>query len=110
MKKYLIYWYCQQERRKNIMKKFLRDNKGVIIFYAELVIITLIVLNNLQKGSDKMINNDDMIRISLLTLLSIVIGAIITYVGFTYNRYDVNKLILIISSLFIILSLPFYKL
>jgi hypothetical protein len=29
------------------MKKFLRDNKGVIIFYAELVIITLIVLNNL---------------------------------------------------------------
>ena len=73
------------------MKKFLRDNKGVIIFYAELVIITLIVLNNLQKGSDKMINNDDMIRISLLTLLSIVIGAIITYVGFTYNRYDVNR-------------------
>lgn len=38
-----------------------------------------------------MINNDDMIRISLLTLLSIVIGAIITYVGFTYNRYDVNR-------------------
>jgi hypothetical protein len=29
------------------MKKVLRDNKGVIIFYAELVIITLIVLNNL---------------------------------------------------------------
>lgn len=29
------------------MKKFLRNNKGVIIFYAELVIITLIVLNNL---------------------------------------------------------------
>jgi hypothetical protein len=29
------------------MKKFLRDNKGVIIFYAELVIITLIVLKNL---------------------------------------------------------------
>lgn len=29
------------------MKKFLRDNKGVIIFYAELIIITLIVLNNL---------------------------------------------------------------
>lgn len=29
------------------MKRFLRDNKGVIIFYAELVIITLIVLNNL---------------------------------------------------------------
>ena len=47
------------------MKKFLRDNKGVIIFYAELVIITLIVVNNLQKGSDKMINNDDMIRISV---------------------------------------------
>lgn len=38
-----------------------------------------------------MINNDDMIRISLLTLLSIVIGTIITYVGFTYNRYDVNR-------------------
>lgn len=38
-----------------------------------------------------MINNDDMIRISLLTLLSIVIGAIIIYVGFTYNRYDVNR-------------------
>jgi hypothetical protein len=38
-----------------------------------------------------MINNDDMIRISLLTLLSIVIGAIITYVEFTYNRYDVNR-------------------
>ena len=32
------------------MKKFLRDNKGIIIFYTELVIITLIVLNNLQKG------------------------------------------------------------
>lgn len=29
------------------MKKFLKDNKGIIIFYAELVIITLIVLNNL---------------------------------------------------------------
>ena len=29
------------------MKKFLRDNKGVIIFYAELVIITLRVVNNL---------------------------------------------------------------
>lgn len=29
------------------MKKFLRDNKGAIIFYAELVIITLIVVNNL---------------------------------------------------------------
>ena len=29
------------------MKKFLLDNKGVIIFYVELVIITLIVLNNL---------------------------------------------------------------
>lgn len=29
------------------MKNFLKDNKGVIIFYAELVIITLIVLNNL---------------------------------------------------------------
>ena len=29
------------------MKKLLRDNKGVIIFYAELVIITLIVVNNL---------------------------------------------------------------
>lgn len=29
------------------MKRFLRDNKGIIIFYTELVIITLIVLNNL---------------------------------------------------------------
>lgn len=29
------------------MKKFLRDNKGVIIFYTELVIITLLVVNNL---------------------------------------------------------------
>ena len=29
------------------MKKFLKEDKGVIIFYAELVIITLIVLNNL---------------------------------------------------------------
>lgn len=29
------------------MKKFLKENKGVIIFYAELVIITLIVINNL---------------------------------------------------------------
>lgn len=38
-----------------------------------------------------MINNDDMIRISLLIFISIVIGAIITYVGFTYNRYDVNR-------------------
>ena len=27
------------------MKRFLKENKGVIIFYAELVIITLIVLN-----------------------------------------------------------------
>ena len=73
------------------MKKFLKENKGVIIFYAELVIITLIVVNNLQKGSDKMINNDDMIKMGLLILLSVVIGAIITYVGFTYNRYDVNR-------------------
>ena len=32
------------------MKKFLKENKGVIIFYVELVIITLIVVNNLQKG------------------------------------------------------------
>ena len=29
------------------MKRVLRDNKDVIICYAELVIITLIVLNNL---------------------------------------------------------------
>ncbi len=29
------------------MKKFLKENKGVIIFYTELVIITLIVVNNL---------------------------------------------------------------
>lgn len=29
------------------MKKFLKENKGIIIFYAELVIITLIVVNNL---------------------------------------------------------------
>lgn len=29
------------------MKKFLLNNKGVIIFYVELVIITLIVVNNL---------------------------------------------------------------
>ena len=29
------------------MKNFLKENKGVIIFYIELVIITLIVLNNL---------------------------------------------------------------
>ena len=29
------------------MKKFLKENKGVIIFYVELVMITLIVLNNL---------------------------------------------------------------
>lgn len=29
------------------MKRFLKENKGVIIFYAELVIITLIVLKNL---------------------------------------------------------------
>lgn len=35
--------------------------------------------------------NDDMIKIGLLILLSVTIGAIITYVGFTYNRYDVNK-------------------
>lgn len=35
--------------------------------------------------------NDHMIRISLLILISVVIGAIITYAGFTYNRYDVNK-------------------
>ena len=29
------------------MKKFLKENKGIIIFYTELVIITLIVVNNL---------------------------------------------------------------
>ena len=29
------------------MKKFLKDNKGIIIFYTELVIITLLVVNNL---------------------------------------------------------------
>lgn len=29
------------------MKRFLKENKGVIIFYAELVIITLLVVNNL---------------------------------------------------------------
>lgn len=29
------------------MEKFLRDNKGIIIFYTELVIITLLVVNNL---------------------------------------------------------------
>lgn len=29
------------------MKMFLKENKGVIIFYIELVIITLIVVNNL---------------------------------------------------------------
>lgn len=29
------------------MKRFLKENKGVIIFYTELVIITLIVVNNL---------------------------------------------------------------
>lgn len=38
-----------------------------------------------------MINNDDMIRISLLIFISVVIGSMITYVGFTYNRYDVNR-------------------
>ena len=41
------------------MKKFLRDNKGIIIFYAELVIIKLIVLNNLQEGIDKMKKNKE---------------------------------------------------
>ncbi len=35
--------------------------------------------------------NDDMIKMGLLILLSVVIGAIITYVGFTYNKYDVNR-------------------
>lgn len=39
------------------MKKFLKENKGIIIFYTELVIITLIVLNNLQKGIDFFISN-----------------------------------------------------
>ena len=29
------------------MKKILKENKGVIIFYVELVVITLIVVNNL---------------------------------------------------------------
>lgn len=29
------------------MKKFLKENKGIIIFYTELVIITLLVVNNL---------------------------------------------------------------
>lgn len=43
----LYEYYGVKKGEKNIMKKFLRDNKGVIIFYAELVIITLIVVNNL---------------------------------------------------------------
>lgn len=38
-----------------------------------------------------MINNDDMIRISLLIFISVAIGSMITYIGFTYNRYDVNR-------------------
>ena len=38
-----------------------------------------------------MVNNDDIIKIGLLILISVVIGAIITYVGFTYNRYDVKR-------------------
>ena len=38
-----------------------------------------------------MVNNDDIIKIGLLILISVVIGAIITYAGFTYNRYDVNR-------------------
>lgn len=38
-----------------------------------------------------MINNDDMIKMGLLILLSVVIGAIITYIGFAYDRYDVNR-------------------
>lgn len=29
------------------MKRFLKENKGIIIFYTELVIITLLVVNNL---------------------------------------------------------------
>jgi hypothetical protein len=29
------------------MKKFLKDNKGAIIFYIELIVITLLVVNNL---------------------------------------------------------------
>ena len=29
------------------MKKFLIDNKGAIIFYIELIVITLLVVNNL---------------------------------------------------------------
>lgn len=35
--------------------------------------------------------NDDMIKMGLLILLSVVIGAIITYIGFAYDRYDVNR-------------------
>lgn len=38
-----------------------------------------------------MVNNDDMVKIGLLILISVVIGAIITYAGFDYNRYDVNR-------------------
>ena len=38
-----------------------------------------------------MVNNDDIIKIGLLILISVVIGAIITYVEFNYNRYDVNR-------------------
>ena len=38
-----------------------------------------------------MVNNDDIIKIGLLILISVVIGAIITYAGLTYNRYDVNR-------------------
>lgn len=38
-----------------------------------------------------MVNNDEMIKTGLLILMSVIIGAIITYVGFTYNRYDVNR-------------------
>lgn len=35
--------------------------------------------------------NDDIIKIGLLILISVVIGAIIAYVKFDYNRYDVNR-------------------
>ena len=46
------------------MKNFLKENKGVIIFYVELVIITLIVVNNLQEGIDKMKKNKEVTNIN----------------------------------------------
>lgn len=44
-------WYNYnviKERRKNIMKKFLKENKGIIIFYLIIIVGTLLILQRIS--------------------------------------------------------------